>query len=136
MWPLSLVYAWPDYFGQLAQGDRHILVEKQSYASGRPRPDLITIKEADGRSLARLNEHGYYSPRLEVPAEVFRYFANNGLICRDSQTDSDNDKAVFRLAPDALRLAEQLGWLPPMPPDTDLLHLVLLACHRVLSQAV
>lgn len=128
---LSLVTAWPVYFGQLAQNDRYILVEKQSYASGRPKPDLITIKEADCRDLVRLTERGFSSSRLEVPVEVFRYFINGGLVCQTSR----GDKAIFRLAPDALHLAEQLGWIPPIPPGTDLLHLVLLACRRVLGEA-
>ena len=131
---MSLVIAWPVYFGQLAQDDRYILVEKQSYASGLPKPDLITIKEADGRDLVRLTEHGFSSSCLEVPVEVFRYFINSGLVCRVFQTSS-GDKAIFRLAPDALHLAEQLGWIPPIPPGTDLLHLVLLASRRVLGKA-
>jgi hypothetical protein len=36
------------YFGQLAAQGRYIVVEKQTHLSGRPKPDVITIKEANG----------------------------------------------------------------------------------------
>jgi hypothetical protein len=102
---LSLISAWPIYFDEIAKDGRFILVEKQRYAGGRPKPDLTTIKEADGRDLVRLTERGFFSSRLEVPAEVFRYFINSGLVCQSSS----GDKAIFRLVPDAMRLAAQLG---------------------------
>jgi hypothetical protein len=102
-----LLSAWGDYFDQL-QGGRYVLVEKQTYRSGRPKPDLITIKAADGRDLALSTDRGYYSPRFQLPAEVFCYFVQNGLLYQDSPEDGTGNRTIFRLTPDALRIAQQL----------------------------
>jgi hypothetical protein len=96
---LSLLSAWPDYFHQLAQRDRYLLVEKKFYASGRPKPDLITIKEAGCDIMTQSD--CYSSPRLELPAEVFSYFVQNRMIYQDGPEDNEH-RSIFRLSSDVL----------------------------------
>lgn len=98
---MSLLSAWPDFFYQLAQRGRYILVEKKTYHSGRPKPDLITIKEADGRDLLVSHDQGYRSTCLQVPTEVFTYFVSNGVLYQDGPEDGEN-RSIFRLTPEAL----------------------------------
>jgi hypothetical protein len=100
--------AWPDYFHQLAQRDRYLFVEKKFYARGRPKLDLITIKEADGRDLIVSNDSGYRSSRLEVPAEIFTYFVQKGIVDQEGPEDHEH-RSVFRLTPDGFRVAHQLS---------------------------
>jgi len=103
---LSLLSAWRDYFRQLTQRDRYLLVEKKFYASGRPKPDLITIKEA-GRDITT-QSNCYSSTRLELPAEVFTYFVQNRMIYQEGPEDSEH-QSIFRLTSDALQIAHELG---------------------------
>ena len=103
---LSLLSAWPDYFRQLAQPDRYLSVEKKFYASGRPKPDLITIEEAGCDITTQSN--CYSSPRLELPAEVFAYFVQNTMIYQDGPEDNDH-RSIFRLTSDALQIAHELA---------------------------
>lgn len=129
---MSLLSVWDDYFGQLAQSGRYILVEKHTYLSGRPKPDLITIKEADGLDLVRLTERGYCSGRLQLPAEVFSHFVQNGLLYQDGSEGGSGNWLIFRLTRDALSIAHQLGWRPLS--SLSVLDVVLLACRRVLGE--
>jgi hypothetical protein len=128
---LSLVAAWDVYFGQLAAQDRYIVVERQTYLSGRPKPDVISVKEANGDDFT-----GDWGARwrLQLPPEVFAYFLSHGMIAEDARERRPN-RSIYRLTPDALPVAQQLGWLPPLPPGTNNLHFVLLACQQVLAKA-
>jgi hypothetical protein len=129
---LSLLSVWDEYFDQLAQSGRYILVEKQTYRSGRPKPDLITIKEADGLDLVCLTERGYCSGRLQLPAEVFSHFLRNELLYQDASEGGNGNWSIFRLTSDALSIAQELGWRPIS--SLNVLDVELLACGRVLGE--
>lgn len=125
---LSLLGAWPDYFHQLAQGGRYVVVEKQIYQSGRPKADLISIKDAAGRDLVSSGS-GFYSSHLLVPAVVFDYFVQEGIVYHDARADDDT-RSIFRLTPDASRIARQLGYQEPTPP-----HAIASLLHDIMEEA-
>jgi hypothetical protein len=110
---LSLLSAWPDYFHQLTQRDRCIVLEKQFYQSGRSKPDLISIRDTSGRNLASSGVFGFYSSHLLVPAVVFEYFVQEGIVYHDDRED-DGTRSIFRLTPAASRIARQSGYQEPM----------------------
>jgi hypothetical protein len=130
-----LLSGWPDYFHQLCQRDRYVVVENRSYQSGRPKPDLISIKDANGRNLTSSGS-GFYSSHLLVPAVVFAFFVRKGMIYHDARQD-DANWLVFRLAPDALRIAQELGYQEriPIPQIALLLHDIMEEANRPPARA-
>jgi hypothetical protein len=126
---LSLLYAWPDYFHQLVQRDRCIAVEKQFYQSGRSKPDLISIRAADGRNLALIGS-AFYSSHQLVPAEVFNYFVQQRIVYRDTRQGDDN-RLIYRLTPDAARIAHELGYQERMPMPEGIASLL----HQIMEEA-
>jgi hypothetical protein len=86
--------------------------------------DLITMEELDGRDVSRF--------KYGVPREVLWFFDQNGLVAPHGPENGDG--SVFRLTPNALNIARELGWRPASP-SLHLLDRVVLACRRVLGEA-
>jgi hypothetical protein len=49
-----------------------------------------------------------------VPEIVFSYFVEQGIVCHDAR-EGDANRSIFRLAPDALGIAAQLGYRERTP---------------------
>jgi hypothetical protein len=84
-----------EFLQVLAQNGRYLLFEMAS-PRGRPKRDMITIKEADGRDLVLRNSAGYTASPVEVPIPIFEDFIRADMIRRDGSEDTKNG-TIFRL---------------------------------------